>query len=147
MHFLKVQSGEKLKDNTVASAWLAPEIARLRSGVQEAEAKVAEFRADKGLLLVGETDTLNGQQLSAISAELTRVRSERVDADARSSTVRRVLEAGQDIESIANVLDSTTVQRLRENESDVRGQIADLSTTLLEGHPRMQALRCPTHFD
>lgn len=139
--FLKVQSGEKLKDNTVASAWLAPEIARLRSGVQEAEAKVAEFRADKGLLLVGETDTLNGQQLSAISAELTRVRSERVDADARSSTVRRVLEAGQDIESIANVLDSTTVQRLRENESDVRGQIADLSTTLLEGHPRMQALR------
>lgn len=139
--FLRVQSGEKLKDNNVASAWLEPEIERLREGVRQAEAKVAEYRAEKGLLLVGDTDTLNSQQLSDISAELTRVRSERVDADARATTVRRVLESGQDIEAIANVLDSTTVQRLRETEGDVRGQIADLSTTLLEGHPRMQALR------
>ena len=139
--FLRVQSGEKLKDNSVASAWLEPEIERLREGVRQAEAKVAEYRAEKGLLLVGDTDTLNSQQLSDISAELTRVRSERVDADARATTVRRVLESGQDIEAIANVLDSTTVQRLRETEGDVRGQIADLSTTLLEGHPRMQALR------
>lgn len=139
--FLRVQSGEKLKDNTVASAWLEPEIERLRERVQESEAKVAEYRAEKGLLLVGDTDTLNSQQLSDISTELTRVRSERVDAEARSTTVRRVLESGQDIDSIAEVLDSTTVQRLRESEADVRGQIADLSTTLLEGHPRMQALR------
>lgn len=139
--FLRVQSGEKLKDNNVASAWLEPEIERLREGVRQAEAKVAEYRAEKGLLLVGDTDTLNSQQLSDISQELTRVRSERVDADARATTVRRVLESGQDIEAIANVLDSTTVQRLRETEGDVRGQIADLSTTLLDGHPRMQALR------
>lgn len=139
--FLRVQSGEKLKDNNVASAWLEPEIERLREGVRQAEAKVAEYRAEKGLLLVGDTDTLNSQQLSDISGELTRVRSERVDADARATTVRRVLESGQDIEAIADVLDSTTVQRLRETEGDVRGQIADLSTTLLDGHPRMQALR------
>jgi uncharacterized protein involved in exopolysaccharide biosynthesis/Mrp family chromosome partitioning ATPase len=139
--FLRVQSGEKLKDNNVASAWLEPEIERLREGVRQAEAKVAEYRAEKGLLLVGDTDTLNSQQLSDISQELTRVRSERVDADARATTVRRVLESGQDIEAIADVLDSTTVQRLRETEGDVRAQIADLSTTLLDGHPRMQALR------
>jgi exopolysaccharide transport family protein len=139
--FLRVQSGEKLKDNNVASAWLEPEIERLREGVRQAEAKVAGYRAEKGLLLVGDTDTLNSQQLSDISIELTRVRSERVDADARATTVRRVLESGQDIEAIANVLDSATVQRLRETEGDIRGQIADLSTTLLEGHPRMQALR------
>lgn len=139
--FLRVQSGEKLKDNTQASAWLKPEIERLRDGVQIAEARVAEYRAEKGLFAVGTTDTFEGQQLSDISAEITRVRSEKVDAEARATTVRRVLEKGDNIDSIANVLDSTTVQRLRENEADIRGNIADLSTTLLDGHPRMQALQ------
>lgn len=139
--FLRVQSGEKLKDNSNASAWLEPEIARLQQSVGEAEARVAAYRAEKGLLLVGQTDTINTQQLADISAELTRVRSENVDVEARAQTVRRVLEQGQDIESIANVLDSATVQRLRENEADIRAQIADLSTTLLDAHPRMQALR------
>lgn len=139
--FLRVQSGEKLKDNTQASAWLEPEIERLRGGVQIAEARVAEYRAEKGLFTIGDTDTFEGQQLSDISAELTRVRSEKVDAEARATTVRRVLEKGDNIDSIANVLDSATVQRLRENEADIRGNIADLSTTLLDGHPRMQALQ------
>lgn len=139
--FLRSQAGEKLKDNSDASAWLEPEIARLRNSVREAEARVAEYRADKGLLMVGQTDTLNSRQLSDISTELTRVRSERVDAEARALTVRRVLENGQDVESIANVLDSRTIQRLRENEATIRAEIADLSTTLLDGHPRMQALR------
>ncbi|MEW7007575.1 GumC family protein [Lentilitoribacter sp. EG35] len=139
--FLRVQSGEKLKDNTQASAWLEPEIERLRESVQVAEARVAEYRAEKGLFTIGDTDTFEGQQLSDISAELTRVRSEKVDAEARATTVRRVLEKGENIDSIANVLDSATVQRLRENEADIRGNIADLSTTLLDGHPRMQALQ------
>lgn len=139
--FLAVQSGEKLKDNSNASAWLEPEIARLRQSVGEAEAKVAAYRAQKGLLLVGQSDTINTQQLADISAELTRVRSQSVDADARARAVRQVLQSGQDIETIANVLNSATVQRLRQNEADMRAQIADLSTTLLDAHPRMQALR------
>lgn len=139
--FLAVQSGEKLKDNSNASAWLEPEITRLRQSVGEAEAKVAAYRAQKGLLLVGQSDTINTQQLADISAELTRVRSQNVDANARARAVRRVLESGQDIETIADVLDSATVQRVRQSEADVRAQIADLSTALLDAHPRMQALR------
>lgn len=139
--FLRVQSGEKLKDNSQASAWLEPEIERLRESVQIAEARVADYRAEKGLFATGDTETFEGQQLSDISAELTRVRSEKVDAEARATTVRRVLEKGENIDSIANVLDSATVQRLRENEANIRGNIADLSTTLLDGHPRMQALQ------
>ena len=138
--FLRVQSGEKFKDNSQASAWLEPEIERLRDGVQIAEARIAEYRAEKGLFTIGNTDTIEGQQLSGISVELTRVRSEKIDAEARATTVRRVLEKGDNIDSIANVLSSTTFQRLRENEANIRGNIADLSTTLLDGHPRMQAL-------
>jgi uncharacterized protein involved in exopolysaccharide biosynthesis len=70
--YLAFQSGAKLETNTDASAWLEPEIARLREKVRESESKVAEYRAQTGLLLVNQQDTIAAKQLSDISTELSR---------------------------------------------------------------------------
>lgn len=139
--YLAFQSGAKLETNTDASAWLEPEITRLREKVRESEEKVAQYRAEKGLLLVNQQDTIAAKQLSDISTELSRVRAERADSEARAQSVRNALESGQSIDAISDVLDSPVVQRLRESEGTIRAQIADLSTTLLEAHPRMKGLR------
>lgn len=139
--YLAFQSGAKLETNTDASAWLEPEIMRLREKVRESEEKVAQYRAERGLLLVNQQDTIAAKQLSDISTELSRVRAERADSEARAQSVRNALESGQSIDAISDVLDSPVVQRLRESEGTIRAQIADLSTTLLEAHPRMKGLR------
>lgn len=139
--YLAFQSGAKLENNTDASAWLEPEIAKLREKVRESEEKVAKYRAEKGLLLVNQQDTIAAKQLSDISTELSRVRAERADSEARAQSVRNALENGQSVDAISDVLDSPVVQRLRESEGAVRAQIADLSTTLLDNHPRMKGLR------
>lgn len=139
--YLEFNSGFKLENNTEAAAWLEPEIANLRAKVRDAEENVARYRADKGLLLVNTNDTIAAKQLSDISTELSRVRGERADAEARARTVRAAIDGGQSAETLGDVLGSASVQRLRDRESAVRAQIADLSTTLLDGHPRMKALR------
>jgi uncharacterized protein involved in exopolysaccharide biosynthesis/Mrp family chromosome partitioning ATPase len=139
--YLAFQSGAKLETNTDASAWLEPEITKLRAKVRESEEKVAQYRAEKGLLLVNQQDTIAAKQLSDISTELSRVRAERADSEARAQSVRNALESGQSVDAISDVLDSPVVQRLRESEGTIRAQIADLSTTLLEAHPRMKGLR------
>jgi len=139
--YLAFNSGLKLENNTDAAAWLEPEIASLRAKVREAEEKVAKYRAEKGLLLVNTNDTIAAKQLSDISTELSRVRGELADAEARARTVRAAMAAGQPVDALVDVLASTTVQRLRDRESAVRAEIADLSATLLDGHPRMKALR------
>jgi uncharacterized protein involved in exopolysaccharide biosynthesis len=46
--YLAFQSGAKLESNTDASAWLEPEITKLREKVRESEEKVAQYRAEKG---------------------------------------------------------------------------------------------------
>ena len=138
--YLKFNAGLKIENNSNASAWLGPEIESLRQKVRESEEKIARYRADKGLLQVSDTETIASKQLSDISAELSRVRGEKADAEARARNVRSALENGQS-DSIGDVLASTNVQRLKERESNIRAQIADLSTTLLDGHPRMKALR------
>lgn len=136
-----IQSGAKLDSNSEAARWLEPEISNLREKVQEAEKKVADYRASAGLLPLSETSTFSSQQLSDISAELARVRGERANAEARAEDVRDALKAGRSTETLEAVAGSEAIQRLKGTESTIRAQISDLSTTLLEGHPQMKALR------
>ena len=139
--YLALQSGAKILDNADATAWLEPEISDLREKVREAEAKVAQFRADSGLLLVDDTETLATRQLSEISSELSRVRGEKAEAQARATAVRNAIESGRPSEDFANLVQSDVIQRLRERQAAVQAQIADLSVTLLDRHPRIKGLR------
>lgn len=139
--YLEVQSGAKLDSNAGAAAWLEPEIAELRGRVRDAEAEVAAFRAENGLLLVTENNTLVTRQLSDISTELSQVRTQRADAEARASNVRSALDAGQSADAVSSVVDSPLLQRLRERQSEIESQISDLSITLLDNHPRIRSLR------
>lgn len=140
--FLSLQSGAKLDSNSEASRWLEPEIANLREKVRDAEAKVAGYRASSDLLLTGETGgTFATKQLNDISTELARVRGERANAEARAENVRTALASGRAVDTLNDVVASPMIQRLKETESNIQGQIADLSTTLLDGHPRLKGLK------
>jgi uncharacterized protein involved in exopolysaccharide biosynthesis/Mrp family chromosome partitioning ATPase len=140
--FLSLQSGAKLDSNSEASRWLEPEIANLREKVRDAEAKVANYRASSDLLLTGDAGgTFATKQLNDISTELARVRGERANAEARAENVRAALASGRAVDTLNDVVASPMIQRLKETESNVQGQIADLSTTLLDGHPRLKALK------
>ena len=139
--YLQLQSGAKLDNNSDVTRWLEPEIATLTERVREAEAKVAEYRSSAGLFQSSDTSSFTAQQLNNISTELARVRAERANAEARAENVRAAVEAGRNSDSLAEVVGSQVVQRLRETEANVQAQIADQSTVLLENHPRLKGLR------
>ncbi|MCR6498658.1 exopolysaccharide transport family protein [Shinella sp. CPCC 101442] len=139
--YLSLQSGAKLDTNSEATRWLEPEIANLREKVREAEQKVAEYRSQSDLLPTGENSTFAVRQLNDISTELTRVRGERATAEARAEGVRAVLKSGGAPDTLSEVVGSQMIQRLKETEAQIQGQISDLSTSMLEGHPRLKGLR------
>ena len=139
--YLMRQSGLKLSDDSQAAAWLQPEIARLRKRVDAAESKVAEFRAKSGLLSVGNNDTLASRELGDMATELSKVRSERADAEARAANVRDALKNGRGVDTLANVVDSPFIQQLRQQEVAAQAELADLSTSLGSRHPRLRAVQ------
>lgn len=139
--YLDVQREAKLVANTDATGWLAPEIEELREQVRQAEARAAEFRSGSNLFLGQNNSTLASQQLSELSSELSRVRAERSSAVAKAEEVRAALANGGSIEAMPEVLSSPLVQRLVERRVQINTEIADLSTTLLENHPRIRSLR------
>jgi uncharacterized protein involved in exopolysaccharide biosynthesis/Mrp family chromosome partitioning ATPase len=139
--YIAGQGAAKLESNSEATDWLEPEIANLSRRVKEAEGRVASFRAQSDLLIGQNNSVLATQQLSELSTELSRVRANRGAAEANASSVRAMLESGASLDALPEVLSSPLIQRLRERQVQLKADIADLSTTLLENHPRLRALR------
>ncbi|TAX55155.1 chain-length determining protein [Rhizobium leguminosarum] len=139
--YLSTQSGAKLDSNSEATRWLEPEIEGLRGKVSEAEKKVAEYRTSHGLLQTNGTTTFAAQQLNDISAELTRVRGDKANAEARAQAVRNALSSGEASDTLPDIMSSQAIQRLKGTESGLQSQISDLQTSLLNNHPRLKSLR------
>ena len=57
-----------------------------------------------------------------------------------AEAVRQALASGN-VDTLNEVVGSQMIQRLKETQSSIEGQIADLSTKLLDGHPQMKGLR------
>ena len=135
------QEQAKRLSNADATEWLQPEIEDLRQRVRQAEARVAEYRAEAGLLMGQNNAVLPTQQLAEISSELSRVRAERATAEARAAAIRDAVAAGGRVEAMPEVLAAPMVQRLRERQVQLEADLADLSASLLDNHPRIKALR------
>ena len=139
--YIAIQRDAKLQSDADATAWLEPEIADLRDRVKKAEGRVAAFRAETGLLIGRDNSVLATQQLAELSSELSRVRAARASAEAKAASVKNALQSGVALDTVPDVLSSELIQRLRERQAELTAEIADLSTTLLSGHPRIKALR------
>ena len=139
--YMDLQRKARLETDTTATEWLAPEIAELRDRVKQAESRVAEYRAANDIPVGQNNAALATQQLSEISTELSRVRASRAASEARAQSIERALASGGAIDAIPEVQTSGLIQRLIEKKVDLRAEIADLSTTLLDNHPRLRSLR------
>lgn len=139
--YIAVQEAAKRASNSEATDWLEPEIADLRQRVREAEARVADYRAKADLMVVGQGNSLLAtQQLSELSTELSRVRANRSAAEGRASAIRAALDSGERVDTVADVLNAPLVQRLRERQVQIEADLANLSASLLNNHPRIRAL-------
>jgi exopolysaccharide transport family protein len=139
--YLALTKASELESTEAATEWLGPEIEELRTKVRQAEAKVAEYRATSDILVGSDNSLLATRQLSEISSELSRVKSQRSSAEAQVAAIRSALENGGSLDVIPEVINSPLIQRFREQEVALQAQISELSTTLLSNHPRLKALQ------
>jgi uncharacterized protein involved in exopolysaccharide biosynthesis len=119
---------------------LAPKIERLKDEVTAADAAVEKFRGEANIFKGGQQSTgLNEQQLTELTAELSRAKSAKSDTDARLRAAREMMKSGSG-DAIPEVQRSPLMQNVVQQRVRLERQISELSATLLPGHPRMQQL-------
>jgi uncharacterized protein involved in exopolysaccharide biosynthesis/Mrp family chromosome partitioning ATPase len=138
--YLRLQQTAKQDQTRAAGQWLSGELEKLRSKVAEAESKAEQFRSKSNLFVGTNNTTLSAQQLAELNTQLGAARAQKSDAEVRARLIRETLKSGQQIES-SETVNSELIRRLSEQRVTLRAQLAEQSSTLLSGHPRIKELR------
>jgi polysaccharide biosynthesis transport protein len=120
--------------------WLTRQIEDLRRKVSAAESDVEKFRAEQGLLQ-GQGTTLGAQQVSELNSQITLAEAAASEAKARAREIVDLLNTRGSVDASSEVLSSTTVAALREQQLSATRRISELSATYLDNHPKMIAAR------
>jgi Mrp family chromosome partitioning ATPase len=101
---------------------------------------VEDFRSKSSLFIGTNNTTLSNQQMGELNTQLNNARALKSDAESKSRLIREMLQTGKPIEA-SEVLNSELIRRLSEQRVTLRAQLAEQSSTLLDGHPRIKELR------
>jgi succinoglycan biosynthesis transport protein ExoP len=138
--YLVLQQDARQQQARSASQWLSGEIEHLRKKVAEAESRVEEFRSKSSLFVGTNNTTLSNQQMGEINTQLNNARALKSDAESKARLIKDMLQSGRPIEA-SEVLNSETIRRMSEQRVTLRAQLAEQSSTLLDGHPRIKELK------
>src|SRR5438477_846675 len=138
--YLVLQQTARQEQAKSAGQWLSGEIDHLRKRVSDAESRVEDFRSKSSLFVGTNNTTLSNQQMGEINTQLNNARALKSDAENRARLIREMLQGGKPIEA-TEVLNSELIRRLSEQRATLRAQLAEQSSTLLDGHPRIKELK------
>jgi succinoglycan biosynthesis transport protein ExoP len=138
--YLTMQQGARQNQAKSAGQWLSGEIDSLRNKVAEAESRVEDFRSKSSLFIGTNNTTLSNQQMGELNSQLNNARALKSDAESKSRMIGEMLQTGKPIEA-SEVLNSELIRRLSEQRVTLRAQLAEQSSTLLDGHPRIKELK------
>jgi polysaccharide biosynthesis transport protein len=138
--YLTMQQGARQDQAKSAGQWLSGEIDSLRKKVADDESRVEDFRSKSSLFIGTNNTTLSNQQMGELNSQLNNARALKSDAESKSRLIREMLQAGTPIEA-SEVLNSELIRRLSEQRVTLRAQLAEQSSTLLDGHPRIKELK------
>src|SRR5258705_7066303 len=138
--YLVVQQGARQEQAKSAGQWLSGETDNRRKKVAEAESRVEDFRSKSSLFVGTNNTTLSNQQMGELNTQLNNARALKSDAESKARLIREMLQSGKPIEA-SEVLNSELTRRLSEQRVTLRAQLAEQSSTLLDGHPRIKELK------
>src|SRR2546421_11566892 len=138
--YLVLQQSARQEQAKSAGQWLSGEIDNLRKKVADAESRVEDFRSKSSLFVGTNNTTLSNQQMGELNTQLNNARALKSDAESKAKLIREMLQSGKPIEA-SEILNSELTRRLSEQRVTLRAQLAEQSSTLLDGHPRIKELK------
>jgi succinoglycan biosynthesis transport protein ExoP len=135
--YLVTQLEAKYQAAQRATDWLSKRIEELRGQVLEAEAKIVEYRTKNHMVDTSNQSNPVTLQFFQLNSQLALAQAQRAEAEARLSQAKSLLNSPAGIDAAALVLTSPLMTGLREQETQLMRQLADLKTVYGEKHPQM----------
>lgn len=137
--YLSGQEEERVQTVKRINGWLNERAEELRTQVRRSELAVQQFR-EKNNLAELKGSSVSQQQIANLNNQLIIASAERAEKEARFRQIQQGRSSGN-IASIAEVMNSPLIARLREQEVQVIRREAELNDRYGEKHPTMIAVR------
>ncbi len=138
-----IEFGLASRLETVAqqSAWLNEQLAGLKQKLRESELALQKFQQEQGLIGSKNQEDLISTELSSLSVELVRAQAKRGEAEVRYRQVQKIKKQGGDYNTLASVLHSPLITRLKDKQSELYRKVSELSSRYGKKHPKMIAAK------
>lgn len=130
------QIESKGEATTRATQWLSQRAQELRNRVISSEKRLDEFRRKSGIVQVGGASVF-AKERDQLNDQLVVARTKSAEAQARYDQAHKMIASGASPDSVAAVLESPLIQKLREQEALLTRKISELKTQLRPGHPKL----------
>ena len=138
--YLNSQLEDKFDATRRANDWMNERLKQMQKSVQATQLAAEQYREQHGLTAANGV-LLSDQQLSELNSQLILARTQLAEEEAKYGQARRLQQSGRGIESAAEVLNNSLISNLRQQETEVRREMAELASRYGERHPRMITVR------
>jgi capsular exopolysaccharide synthesis family protein len=134
--FVRYNFETRYESTSRATDFLQERLRELKIKVEKSEEDLIEYAREKGILNVNERENVVLQMLTRLNEEMATVRAELIAETAHYVAVQNAPEG-----AFPQVLENPVISDLEERRSQVKQQLASLSTQFLPGWPEVVKLQ------
>lgn len=120
-----------------STEWLGTRLSGLAEQVRQAEEAVEVFRRNNSLLLEQAGMEVTSRQIAELNGQLVTAMSNREELNTRVQRIRELAASGRAADSVAEVMSSPVIVGLRQRQSDMVREEAELVARYGPRHPRI----------
>jgi polysaccharide biosynthesis transport protein len=139
--YLLEQLEAKFAATRRASEWLNDHLGDLQQKVQASDQAVQLFKQQHQLTQATKGITVASQQLSEVNSQLIIATADRAQKEANLRQVQDMVRSPGGADAATQVLASPVIQKLKEQQSQLRRQEAEMATRYRPAHPAMINIR------
>lgn len=126
----------KVKPARQTTQWFDEQTREFKRDLEEAEAKLAKFQQEKGIVASDERMDVETGRLAEISAQLAMAQSLSYESLARQRQLREYLASGGRGEAPSEVATSPVIQQLKASVAEREAKLSELSKRVGKNHPQ-----------
>lgn len=127
----------KLKGARDALAWLTDEMAQLRTKVQDSSVALQNYRVKAGILGIEEQRRITAQKIMDFNKAHLDAQAQRLSIEAKLRELTNIAHDRAGAQTIFSVADSSLIQKLKSEASDLEVQKSQLLKVYKDKHPEI----------
>ena len=134
--FIEQNLDARWKSSQHTGEWLTRQLEDHKIKLEKSEDGLQSYARATGLLFTAEKDNIAEQRLKQLQEELSRAQADRISRQSRFE-----MASSASAESLPDVLDNASLKDVQSKLTDLRRQLAELSSSLTPAHPRVKKVQ------